>query len=53
MAESVVADKLNRERRVVLERMARLGVHTLDVKEDALAASLLRRYLSIKRRGFV
>jgi uncharacterized protein (DUF58 family) len=51
MAEAVIADKLNRERAVVLERMARLGVHTIDTKGPALTGSVIRRYLAIKRRG--
>jgi uncharacterized protein (DUF58 family) len=51
MAEALIADRLIRERAVVLERMSRLGVHTLDVKESLLAPELIRRFLSIKRRG--
>ncbi|MDR2199096.1 MAG: DUF58 domain-containing protein [Deltaproteobacteria bacterium] len=53
MAESVIADKLNRERSVVLEKMSRLGVQVLDAKGPGLTAALLGRYLSIKRRGFI
>ncbi|MDR2405946.1 MAG: DUF58 domain-containing protein [Deltaproteobacteria bacterium] len=52
MAEAVIADKLNRERAIVLERMARLGVHTLDMKGAALTSALINRYLSLKKRGF-
>jgi uncharacterized protein (DUF58 family) len=50
-AEAVIADKLNRERAVVLGRMNRLGIHTIDSKGPALSGALISRYLSIKRRG--
>lgn len=53
VAESVIADDFLRERSIVLERVARLGVHCLDVPAGALSAALLNRYLLIKQRGLL
>lgn len=53
VAESVIVDDFLRERAVVLERIARLGVHCLDVPAQAVSAALLNRYLMIKQRGLL
>lgn len=53
MAESVIADSFARDRAVVLERLARLGVQTVDVPPRGLSAAILNRYLSIKQRGLL
>ncbi|MDR3073354.1 MAG: DUF58 domain-containing protein [Deltaproteobacteria bacterium] len=52
-AEAVIADGFLRERSIVLERVARLGVHCLDVPARELSAGLLNRYLLIKQRGLL
>ena len=52
-ARAVAADDLLRERAVVLERIARLGVHCLDVPAGELSPALLNRYLAIKQRGLL
>ena len=52
-AEAVIADDFLRERTIVLERVARLGVHCLDVAAQAVSAGLLNRYLMIKQRGLL
>ena len=53
LARSVIADEFLRERRVVLERLRRLGVHCLDVRADRLGPALINRYLEIKRRELI
>lgn len=52
-AKAVIADGFLRERAVVLERIARLGVHCLDVPAEGVSAALLNRYLMIKQRGLL
>ncbi len=52
-AEAVIADDFLRERSIVLERVARLGVHCLDVPAGGLSTALLNRYLLIKQRGLL
>lgn len=53
VAEAVLADDFERERSIVLERVARLGVHCLDVPARGLSSELLNRYLLIKQRGLL
>jgi uncharacterized protein (DUF58 family) len=53
LARSVIADEFLRERRVVMERLRRLGVHCLDVRADQLGPALINRYLEIKRREMI
>lgn len=52
-AMAVTADDFLRERAVVLERVARLGVHCLDVPVSRLAPAVLNRYLFIKQKGLL
>ncbi len=49
MSKSVIADEFLRERRIVMERLRRLGVHCLDVKAGQIGAEIINRYLEIKR----
>ncbi len=53
VAEAVLAGNFLRERAIVLERVARLGVHCLDVPPQGMSAALLNRYLLIKQRGLL
>ncbi|UQZ90186.1 DUF58 domain-containing protein [Deltaproteobacteria bacterium Smac51] len=53
VAEAVIADTFLRDRAIVLERAARLGIHCLDVPAREMSASLLNRYLMIKQRGLL
>ena len=53
LARAVIAEEFLRERRVVLERLRRLGVHCLDVRADQLGPALINRYLEIKRRELI
>ncbi|MDR3077136.1 MAG: DUF58 domain-containing protein [Planctomycetota bacterium] len=52
-AEAVLADEFLRDRSIVLERMARLGVHCLEVSAGELSGALLNRYLLIRQRGLL
>lgn len=49
--EKTVASELLDERRVVLERLGRQGVQTLDVAADELSIAVIQRYLDLKSRG--
>lgn len=53
IAEAVIADDFLRERAIVLERIARMGVHCLDTDVKGLSSSLLNKYLLIKQRGLL
>lgn len=53
VAQAVVAHDLQRDRRLVLERLDRLGIHCLDVPSQGLSVSLINRYLLIKQRGLI
>jgi uncharacterized protein (DUF58 family) len=53
VARAVIADDFLRERRIVLERIARMGVHCLDVTAAGASAALLNRYLMIKQKGLL
>jgi uncharacterized protein (DUF58 family) len=53
VARSVIAGDFLRDRGVVLERVARLGVHCLDVAAAGLSSALLNRYLMIKQKGLL
>lgn len=52
-AKAVIAGDFLRERSIVLERAARLGVHCLDVPARHVSAALINRYLLIKQRGLL
>ncbi len=47
---AVVAGSLRRDRRVVLERLRRLGVHPIVAAADRLGVEMIDRYLDLKRR---
>ena len=51
VARSVIAHDLMRDRAIVLERLARMGVQVLDVPVGGLPSGLVNAYLSVKRRG--
>jgi uncharacterized protein (DUF58 family) len=53
MARATVAGDFVRERAVVMERLARLGVHCLDVRHEAVNTEMVNRYLLIKRRELI
>ena len=53
VAEAVVAHDFLRDRRIVLERLQRLGVHCLDMPIGSLPVNLINRYLAIKQRGLL
>ena len=53
VAKAVIAYDFLRERNTVFERLARLGVHCLDVPSRNLPVGLINRYLLIKQRGLL
>jgi uncharacterized protein (DUF58 family) len=53
VARSVLASDFLRERRIVLEKLGRLGIQCIDVRSDQLTVALLNRYLLIKQRGLL
>jgi uncharacterized protein (DUF58 family) len=53
IAKAVIAHDMLRERRIVLERLERLGIHVLDTPPAGLSAGLINRYLQIKQRGLI
>ncbi|PWM71216.1 MAG: DUF58 domain-containing protein [Desulfovibrionaceae bacterium] len=53
VARAVIADDFLRERSIVLERIARLGVHCLEAPANGLSTALLNRYMLIKRKGWL
>ena len=52
-AQAVLADDFLRERAIVLERIARLGVHCIDTRAEGISTALLNRYLMVKQRGLL
>ena len=53
VARATVAHDFLRERRIVFERLRRLGVLCLETPHGAIAPELLNRYLDIKRRELI
>jgi uncharacterized protein (DUF58 family) len=50
---AVVASELERERELVLRRLRRMGVATIDAAPAEVSLQLLNRYLDIKRREMI
>jgi len=53
VTKAVTAQSFLNERSVVLEKLARIGVHCLDVPSASLPVALINRYLEIKQRGLL
>jgi uncharacterized protein (DUF58 family) len=53
VSRAVVADRLLRERDLVLTRLKRLGVLVVDAPAERLGPSLLNSYLDVKRRDLL
>jgi uncharacterized protein (DUF58 family) len=53
VAESVIAQDIQRDRSVVFERLERMGLHCLDVSTAGVTVALINRYLLIKQRGLI
>lgn len=51
MYERMAASHILHERRVILERMRRHGVETLDTPANQLSPDVVSRYLALKRKG--
>jgi uncharacterized protein (DUF58 family) len=53
VAESVIAQDIQRDRSVVFERLERMGLHCLDASTANVTVALIVRYLMIKQRGLI
>ena len=53
VAEAVSAAEMIRERRVVMERLQRLGVFVVDAEPQGITAQLISTYLTIKSREII
>ena len=53
VARAVLADDAMRDRRVVFERLQRLGIHCIEEAAEELSPALLNHYLHIKQRGLL
>ena len=53
LSRSVIAEDFIRERRVVFERLRRLGVECLDAPAERIGVDLVNRYLTIKRKELI
>lgn len=53
VAAGVAAGEMRRERLIVMERLARLGIVVLDVEPSAVTARLVSTYLDLKAREVV
>jgi uncharacterized protein (DUF58 family) len=53
VAESVIAQDIQRDRSVVFERLERMGLHCLDISTAGVTIALINRYLLIKHRGLI
>ena len=53
LGQAVVASDVLRERRIVFARLARFGVHCLDVDRGAVSAGVINRYVAVKQRGLL
>ncbi|MBW0005393.1 MAG: DUF58 domain-containing protein, partial [Hyphomicrobiales bacterium] len=53
VAQAVIAHDFMRERAIVLERVARLGITCLDVSVGGLSMGLVNRYFEIKQKGLI
>lgn len=50
---TVIADEYLQERRLVMQRLRRYGVHCIDASPHEVSAELINRYLDIQRRELV
>lgn len=53
VTKAVIAQNFLNERGIVMEKLARIGVHCLDVPSTSLPVALINRYLEIKQRGLL
>lgn len=50
LGRALVAQRLMRNRAIVLRKLARMGVQALDLEPDRIGPEMINRYLDIKRR---
>ncbi|MDP9102524.1 MAG: DUF58 domain-containing protein [Pseudomonadota bacterium] len=50
ISRAVIADTLLRQRRIVINRLRRIGVEIIEATADQIAPSLIARYIDLKRK---
>ncbi|MEM9168634.1 MAG: DUF58 domain-containing protein [Pseudomonadota bacterium] len=53
LARTVIADRLLRERDLVIRKLQKMGVLTIDAPAEAIGAALVNQYLRIKKRDLL
>lgn len=53
VSRAVTAAAMLRERRIVVSRLRRLGIHVLEAPHDGVGPALVRQYLDFKRRNLL
>ena len=53
VSRAVIAAAMLRERRIVVARLQRLGVHIVEARHDRLGPALVNAYLGMKRRNLL
>lgn len=53
ICRAVLANQMLHERRVIFEKLERLGIQCLDAPASGLSIALINRYLRIKQRGLI
>lgn len=53
VSRAVTAAAMLRERRIVVTRLRRIGIHVLEAAHDAVGPALVRHYLDFKRRNLL
>jgi uncharacterized protein (DUF58 family) len=53
VSRAVIAERLLRQREIVIGRLQRMGAQLVEARADDLGLSLLNAYLDVKRRGLV
>jgi uncharacterized protein (DUF58 family) len=53
VSRAVIAGSMLRERRIVVARLRRLGVHIVEAHHDRVGTELVNAYLGLKRRNLL
>jgi uncharacterized protein (DUF58 family) len=53
VSRAVVAASLLRERKIVIARLQRLGVHVVEAPHERLGTDLVNAYLDLKKRDLL
>jgi hypothetical protein len=53
VARAVIADRLMRERDLVVLKLQQLGAHIVDAPSNRIGVDLINRYIRIKKRDLL